>query len=273
MKTVSGCFQWRRVSISADLAARLREHIERYGLGADDLIFTQPAPAGAARRRRPARLPDPEALGLTEPNHAGKQYRHGTTTAYNCGPCRCLYCKDALAAYRADRRAAGKDDARPPRTVSSDGHVDNAWFRGEVWANALALADLGIKITPHGLRHAHASWLLAGGADIQVVKERLGHGSIRTTELYLRSLPGSRDTGLDALMATWGERKTAGTQRTMPEHAVSSCMGATAYSPAAALSLALIASNACLTSSRIDAQIGGCHGAGRSLSELTTSHA
>jgi hypothetical protein len=33
------------------------------------------------------------------------------------------------------------------------------------------------------LRHAHASGLLAGGADIQVVKELLGHGSIRTTEL------------------------------------------------------------------------------------------
>jgi hypothetical protein len=67
------------------------------------------------------------------------------------------------------------------------------------------------------LRHAHASWLLAGGADIQVVKERLGHGSIRTTELYLRSLPGSRDTGLDALMATWGARKSARTQRPPPE--------------------------------------------------------
>ena len=34
--------QWRRVSISPDLTARLREHIERYGVDADDLIFTQP---------------------------------------------------------------------------------------------------------------------------------------------------------------------------------------------------------------------------------------
>jgi hypothetical protein len=50
-----------------------------------------------------------------------------------------------------------------------------------------------------------------------VVKERLGHGSIRTTELYLRSLPGSRDAGLDALMATWGARKSARTPQPTSE--------------------------------------------------------
>ena len=51
----------------------------------------------------------------------------------------------------------------------------------------------------HDLRHAHASWLLAGGADLQVVKERLGHASIATTERYLHTLPDADDTALDAL--------------------------------------------------------------------------
>ena len=54
----------------------------------------------------------------------------------------------------------------------------------------------------HDLRHAHASWLLAGGADLQVVKERLGHGSISTTEKYLHTLPDADDTALDALART-----------------------------------------------------------------------
>jgi site-specific recombinase XerD len=51
----------------------------------------------------------------------------------------------------------------------------------------------------HDLRHAHASWLLAGGADLQVVKERLGHANIATTERYLHTLPGAGETALDAL--------------------------------------------------------------------------
>jgi site-specific recombinase XerD len=55
-----------------------------------------------------------------------------------------------------------------------------------------------VDIKMHGLRHAHASWLLAGGADLQVVKERLGHGSISTTEKYLHTLPDSDDTAVDA---------------------------------------------------------------------------
>jgi site-specific recombinase XerD len=83
--------------------------------------------------------------------------------------------------------------------VDTDGHIGRDWFRKNVWNAALKEAGLGFKITPHDLRHAHASWLLAGGADIQVVKERLGHGSITTTEKYLHTLPETEDAALNAL--------------------------------------------------------------------------
>jgi hypothetical protein len=33
----------------------------------------------------------------------------------------------------------------------------------------------------HDLRHAHASWLLAGGSDLKSVMERMGHAQIQTT--------------------------------------------------------------------------------------------
>jgi hypothetical protein len=51
----------------------------------------------------------------------------------------------------------------------------------------------------HGLRHAHVSWQLAGGADLQIVKERLGHATITTTERCMHTLPGADEAALAAL--------------------------------------------------------------------------
>lgn len=119
-------------------------------------------------------------------------------TAYGLARCRCRHCKDACAIYRAKRRAIGKDSPRQPRTLTTDGHVPRSWFRSRVWLPAREKAALGSTVRPRDLRHAHASWLLAGGADIQVVKERLGHGSIITTQKYLHSLPEADDAAVDA---------------------------------------------------------------------------
>ena len=194
----------RQLKLADHLVTKIKSFIAEHGLGPGDLLFQQPQPTGAVARKRPAELPDPDTLGLTEPNGKGKQYRHGTLTGYTLGTCRCRYCKDAIAAYRAGRRAQGRDEPQPPRTVTTDGHISSDWFRRNVWKKALAKAGLDFHVTPHGLRHAHASWLIAGGADLQVVKERLGHGSIATTERYLHALPDADDTALKALEAVRG---------------------------------------------------------------------
>ncbi len=181
----------RRFKLSATVAALVAEH----HLGADDLLFTQPTPQAPPRL-----VPVPsDELGRTAPNEKGMTYPHATLSAYTAGKCRCHLCRAVFAAYRAKRRTAGADGSAHPRTLDTDGHLSRDWFTKQVWRPACTAAGVEGTVRMHDLRHAHASWLLAGGADLQVVKERLGHASIATTERYLHTLPTADDTALDAL--------------------------------------------------------------------------
>lgn len=77
----------------------------------------------------------------------------------------------------ADRRDRGKlflsRTGRPIERV-------RVWQIVKHWSTQAGLKD----IHPHMLRHSFATHLLAGGADLRIVQDLLGHADITTTQIY-----------------------------------------------------------------------------------------
>ena len=98
--------------------------------------------------------------------------------------------------------------ARPPKAATSCSSPSATSRLGQAmstdtvrkWLAALsARAGLDRAVTPHMFRHATATELLARGASIDVVKELLGHASIRSTEVYLHPDADAQRAAVDRL--------------------------------------------------------------------------